>query len=205
MNTTDNRGVDVRRLALIALMAAVICVLSPLAIPLSAGVPISLATLAVMLAGAVLGPVDGMLATLVFLALGMVGVPVFSSYQAGIGVLFGKTGGFILGYIPLALCSGLFLGKQPLSRKPSFRELLPAIGGMVLGTVIRLRPALPAGRRAQNGRRLCVGTGPADRTAEAGTREGRCLTAAQTQKHPKRPSSPTGNGGLLTAVQSSSL
>ena len=63
MNTTDNRGVDVRRLALIALMAAVICVLSPLAIPLSAGVPISLATLAVMLAGAVLGPVDGMLAT----------------------------------------------------------------------------------------------------------------------------------------------
>lgn len=136
MNKHTSRGFDVRRLALIAVMAAVICVLSPLAIPLSGGVPISLATLAVMLAGAVLGPIDGMLATLVFLALGMVGVPVFSAYQAGIGVLFGKTGGFILGYIPLALCSGLFLGKQPLHRKPSFKELLPAIGGMVLGTVI---------------------------------------------------------------------
>ena len=136
MKKHTSRGFDVRRLALIAVMAAVICVLSPLAIPLSGGVPISLATLAVMLAGAVLGPVDGMLATLVFLALGMVGVPVFSAYQAGIGVLFGKTGGFILGYIPLALCSGLFLGKQPLHRKPSFKELLPAIGGMVLGTVI---------------------------------------------------------------------
>ncbi|MBQ1529400.1 MAG: biotin transporter BioY, partial [Clostridia bacterium] len=136
MEHKETKGVDVRRLALIAVMAAVICVLSPLAIPLSGGVPISLATLAVMLAGAVLGPVDGMLATLVFLALGMVGVPVFSAYQAGIGVLFGKTGGFILGYIPLALCSGLFLGKQPLHRKPSLKELLPAIGGMVLGTVI---------------------------------------------------------------------
>ena len=136
MERNTTKGVDVRRLALIALMAAVICVLSPLAIPLSGGVPISLATLAVMLAGAVLGPIDGMLATLVFLALGMVGVPVFSAYQAGIGVLFGKTGGFILGYIPLALCSGLFLGKQPLHRKPSFKELLPAIAGMILGTVI---------------------------------------------------------------------
>lgn len=136
MNKHTSRGFDVRRLALIALMAAVICVLSPLAIPLSGGVPISLATLAVMLAGAVLGPVDGMLATLVFLALGMVGVPVFSAYQAGIGVLFGKTGGFILGYIPLALCSGLFLGKEPLHRKPSFKKLLPAIGGMALGTVL---------------------------------------------------------------------
>ena len=136
MEHKETKGVDVHRLALIAVIAAVLCVLSPLAIPLSGGVPISLATLAVMLAGAVLGPVDGMLATLVFLALGMVGVPVFSAYQVGIGVLFGKTGGFILGYIPLALCSGLFLGKQPLHRKPSFKELLPAIGGMVLGTGI---------------------------------------------------------------------
>ena len=136
MERNQTKGVDVRRLALIALFAAVICVLSPLAIPLSGGVPISLATLAVMLAGAVLGPIDGMLATLVFLALGMVGVPVFSAYQTGIGVLFGKTGGFILGYIPLALFSGLLLGKQLLSRKPSFKELAPAIAGMALGTFI---------------------------------------------------------------------
>lgn len=121
MERIRSKGLPARRIALIAVMAAVICVLSPLSVPLSAGVPISLATLAVMLAGAVLGPVDGMLATLVFLALGMVGVPVFSAYQAGIGVLFGKTGGFLLGYIPLALCSGLF------------RRLLP---GMLLGTVI---------------------------------------------------------------------
>lgn len=122
-----------KRIALIAVMAAVICVLSPLSIPLSAGVPISLATLAVMLAGAVLGPIDGMLATLVFLALGMLGVPVFSAYQAGIGVLFGKTGGFILGYIPLALCSGLFL---PKGGKLSLRSVGPAVLGMLLGTVI---------------------------------------------------------------------
>lgn len=122
-----------KRIALIAVMAAVICVLSPLSIPLSAGVPLSLATLAVMLAGAVLGPVDGMLATLVFLALGIVGVPVFSSYQAGIGVLFGKTGGFILGYIPLALCSGLFLQKE---KALTFRSAGPAVLGMLLGTVI---------------------------------------------------------------------
>lgn len=133
MERTNLKGLPARRIALIAVMAAVICVLSPLSVPLSGGVPISLATLAVMLAGAVLGPVDGMLATLVFLALGMVGVPVFSAYQAGIGVLFGKTGGFILGYIPLALCSGLFLTKQAHSGR---KTTVPAVLGMLLGTVI---------------------------------------------------------------------
>lgn len=122
-----------KRIALIGVMAAVICVLSPLSIPLSAGVPLSLATLAVMLAGAVLGPFDGMLATLCFLVLGLVGVPVFSSYQAGIGVLFGKTGGFLLGYLPLAFCTGLFL---PKNREVKIRSVGAAVLGMVLGTLI---------------------------------------------------------------------
>ncbi|MBR5753852.1 MAG: biotin transporter BioY, partial [Clostridia bacterium] len=65
----NNKTFDTRRVALIAVMAAVLCVLSPLSVPLSAGVPLSLATLAVMLAGAVMGPVDGALATLTFLLL----------------------------------------------------------------------------------------------------------------------------------------
>ncbi|MBP5271882.1 MAG: biotin transporter BioY [Clostridia bacterium] len=133
MENKSQRSFPTRRVALIAVMAAVICVLSPLAVPLSAGVPLSLATLAVMLAGAVLGPVEGMLATLVFLCLGMVGVPVFSGYQAGIGVLFGKTGGFLLGYLPLALCSGLFLPKKSRNRRLALG--LPVLG-MLLGTVI---------------------------------------------------------------------
>ena len=121
----NRKRFDTRRVALIAVMAAVLCVLSPLSIPLSGGVPVSLATLVVMLAGAVLGPVDGMLATLTFLLLGLVGVPVFSGWQAGIGVLFGKTGGFLLGYLPLALCSGLFR-----------KSRLTAVSGMVLGTAV---------------------------------------------------------------------
>lgn len=121
------------RLALIAVMAAVLCVVSPLSIPLSGGVPISLATFVVMLAGVLLGPVDGMLATLVYLLIGMVGVPVFSAYQAGIGVLFGKTGGFLLGYVPLAFCSGFFVRKEPMT---SLKQFAPALLGMLLGTVI---------------------------------------------------------------------
>ena len=62
MEHKETKGVDVRRLALIAVMAAVICVLSPLAIPLSGGVPISPATLAVMLPGGGVGPAAGLLA-----------------------------------------------------------------------------------------------------------------------------------------------
>lgn len=127
----------IKRIVQIAVMAAILCVVSPLSVPLTAGVPLSLATLVIMLAGVLMGPIDGMLATLVFLLIGAVGMPVFASFQAGIGVLFGKTGGFILGYIPLALCSGLFVRwPQELTPQTSRRVVAQAVPGMLLGTVI---------------------------------------------------------------------
>ena len=92
----------VKEMAFTAIMAAVICVLSPIAVPLAGEVPISLATLAVMLAGALLGRKLGSLSVLIYILLGMAGVPVFANYAAGAGIVFGMTGGYIVGYIPLA-------------------------------------------------------------------------------------------------------
>ena len=124
------------RIVLIGIMAAVICVLSPIAVPMSGGVPISLATLAIMLTGVLLGPVDGLLATMVYILLGLIGLPVFSSYQAGAAVLFGKSGGFLWGYLPLAICSGLFAKRQPVSEwEGRLKKSLPMLSGMLLGNV----------------------------------------------------------------------
>ena len=75
-------------LALIAVFAALIAAfsLTP-AIPITGGVPITLQTLAVVLAGLVLGPWRGFLATLLYLAVGFAGLPVFAGGAAGLAVL----------------------------------------------------------------------------------------------------------------------
>ena len=70
---------NTKQLTRCALMTAVIAVLAPLAIP-SSLVPVSLATFAVMLAGAILGPKEGVICTAVYLLLGAIGIPVFSGF-----------------------------------------------------------------------------------------------------------------------------
>ena len=91
-----------------ALMIAFTAVCSWISIPIpGTSVPINLATFAVILAGLVLGPKDGALAILAFLALGACGLPVFHSFTGGMGIVFGPTGGFLIGYVLLAFLAGL--------------------------------------------------------------------------------------------------
>lgn len=102
-----------KKMVYCALMAAVLCVISPLSIPVGA-VPISLATLGVMLAGALLGAQLGTLSVLIYLVLGWVGLPVFAGYSSGFTCLFGPTGGYMIGYLFLAFLTGFLYKKKPL-------------------------------------------------------------------------------------------
>lgn len=107
--------------ALIAGFAALVAVCAILpAIKVGAGlVPITLQTFAVLLAGAVLGPVRGFLAVALYVVVGAAGLPVFSGGAAGVGVLAGPTAGYLLGF-PLAagLC-GLLVSRLPRRRLAS--------------------------------------------------------------------------------------
>lgn len=96
---------DTRRLTLCAVMAAVTCVLAPISIPIG---PISITggTLAIYLTVYLLGGIWGTVSTLVYLLVGMVGLPVFSNYMGGVGRLVGPTGGYLVGYLPMALLAG---------------------------------------------------------------------------------------------------
>lgn len=102
-----------KKMVYCALMAAVLCVISPLSIPVGA-VPISLATLGVMLAGALLGAQLGTLSVLIYLVLGWVGLPVFAGYSSGFTCLFGPTGGYMIGYLFLAFLTGFLYKKKAL-------------------------------------------------------------------------------------------
>ena len=88
-------------LALCSLFAALIALCSWIAIP--APVPFTLQSLGVFAALTVLGGKRGLIAVLLYLLLGAVGVPVFAGFQGGIGVFFGATGGYLLGFVLAAV------------------------------------------------------------------------------------------------------
>ena len=94
----------IKNLTLCAMFVAIIAILSQISIPLPNFVPITLQTFAVALCGYFLGIKNGMITTAVYIVVGAVGVPVFSSFRGGFGVLFGYTGGFIWGFLFLTLC-----------------------------------------------------------------------------------------------------
>lgn len=94
--------------ALFAALTAALGLLPMIAVP-GLPVPIHAQSLGVMLAGGVLGAKRGGLAMLVFMALVAAGLPLLSGGRGGIGIFFGPTGGFALGYIPGAFVTGWFV------------------------------------------------------------------------------------------------
>lgn len=119
----------VKNMALIGVMVAIFCILAPLSIPIGP-VPISLSVLVVYLAAYVLGPIKGSLAVLIYILLGLIGLPVFSGYFGGAAKLFGPTGGYIMSYVLMCLVSGYFIEKFPF-RKGYFHFL-----GMIFGLIL---------------------------------------------------------------------
>lgn len=90
-----------------ALMSSFLCVIAPVSIPMPGSpVPFSFAMFGVFLTAGILGVRRGLCSVLVYLLLGMAGLPVFSGFTGGIGVLLGPTGGYLLGYLPCVAASG---------------------------------------------------------------------------------------------------
>lgn len=123
-------SIPIQQMCLIGLMTAVICVLAPFSIyiPISP-VPISLGLLAIYFVITVLGMKRGTISVLIYILLGLAGLPVFSGFSGGAGKLFGPTGGYIIGYIFMSLICGFFMDKWKHNIFISFL-------GMLLGTVV---------------------------------------------------------------------
>lgn len=111
MNESVTRqSVNTKQITLTGLMAALICIAGPLVLPLFfSPVPLSLATLAIYFASYVLGAKRGTVSVLIYLLIGLVGIPVFSGFTGGPAKLFGPTGGYLIGYLLLAAVCGYFV------------------------------------------------------------------------------------------------
>jgi len=109
------RNKKLHTMTMTALMAAVLCVLSPVAIPVGP-VPVTLCTLLLYLAAYLLGWKGAAMSALVYVMLGMAGMPVFQGFTGGLGCVLGPTGGYIVGYIPMTVLCGLAVERFPRSR-----------------------------------------------------------------------------------------
>jgi biotin transport system substrate-specific component len=119
---------NTRHLALIGVMSAVICVLGPLSLPIGI-VPISLTNLAIYFAVYILGGKKGTLSYIVYLFIGLVGLPVFSGFSGGFPKLAGPTGGYLIGFAFMAFISGIFIDKFS-------DKIYICFLGMVIGTIV---------------------------------------------------------------------
>jgi len=92
------KKMNIRQMTLVSLFAALTAVGAFISIPLYP-VPLTLQNLFTLLAGMTLGSVLGGSSQIIYVLLGLIGLPVFAGFKAGIGVLFGPTGGFLWGFI----------------------------------------------------------------------------------------------------------
>lgn len=106
----SNSNAHIRFITTTALMTAVICILAPLSIPIGP-VPISLTNLAIYFTMYILDTKRGTIAYLIYLLLGLAGLPIFSNFTGGPQKLFGPTGGYLIGFIPMALITGLVVDR----------------------------------------------------------------------------------------------
>lgn len=101
---------NLKKLTLCTFFTALTAVLSQIVIPIGP-VPVSLATFSIFCAGALLGAKYGAISQIVYILLGLAGVPVFASFTGGAAKLIGPTGGYIIGYAAAAFIIGLISDK----------------------------------------------------------------------------------------------
>lgn len=128
MSQTDS-STKLRMMIVTALFAAIIAVLAQVAIPMPLGVPITGQTLAIGLSATILGSRYGTISAMLYIIIGAIGVPVFAQFTGGFGILFGPTGGFLIGFIPATLFMGFYLEKTSFTLK---NALIANIIGMFI-------------------------------------------------------------------------
>ncbi len=117
-------------LTMTGLIAALICILGPLSITIpGTPVPISFTNLALYFIVMAAGCRMAVSGYLIYMLLGAAGLPVFSAFTGGVAKLAGPTGGYLIGFIFLALLSGWMVDK-------SDGKIWVSAAGMVLGTAV---------------------------------------------------------------------
>jgi len=125
---------SLQRMILASLFAALLAISSQFSVLIFL-VPHTLQIFFVLLAGLVLGAKDGAVSVALWVLLGCFGLPVFAQGKAGLGVLLGPTGGFLIGFIVCAYFVGYVTESKPLNL---LRTLVAMLTGLFLVYVLGL-------------------------------------------------------------------
>lgn len=113
-------------LVLTAMFASLTAIFSQICIPIGP-IPINFALVSVLISGSLLGSKYGAISQVIYVLLGCVGLPVFSGFTGGIGILLGPTGGYILGYVLAAFISGFLIRRCESKELIKFMYLLLSV------------------------------------------------------------------------------
>lgn len=103
---------SIQKLVMTGMLAAVMAVMSQIQFPLPSGVPVTMQTFAMALAGYILGWRYGLASTAVYILLGAAGVPVFAGFSGGLSFTVSPAGGYIWGFLPMVALCGLGYEKR---------------------------------------------------------------------------------------------
>jgi biotin transport system substrate-specific component len=135
---TGNRGLLARRVVAIGLGALAVALSAQIVVPVPfSPVPMTLQPLAVLVVGGLLGGAAGLSALLLYIAMGMAGLPVFAGGGSGVLRLLGPTGGYLLAFPVAALVTGILLrpvltGRPTIGAGSVLRVLLVCALGMAI-------------------------------------------------------------------------
>ncbi len=131
MNTAgtrpDRHTTRTRNLVLCGMSTVLIVICSYITIPII--IPITLQTFAISLLLLLLGGKKGTVCILLYLLLGACGIPVFHGMTGGIGILFGNTGGYLIGFLGMGLC---FMLLNSCNKNSTWLKVLTLMLGLMI-------------------------------------------------------------------------
>lgn len=124
-----------KQLIISAQFAVLIAIIAQFSLPLGL-IPLTGQTLAIGLTATILGPKNSLSAIGLYLLMGLIGLPVFANHQAGLAVLFGPTGGYLIGFLFYGLIASTLLSKTNYDWRWAFiANWLGSCAALIIGTL----------------------------------------------------------------------
>lgn len=127
--------ISIRDISHVGIFSAITAVCAQISIPMPYGVPMTLQTFAILLAGIILGSKKGALSAVIYVLIGIVGVPVFANFTGGLGIVIGPTGGFIISFPISAFIAGMSRGKNRKLANILMRAMAGTAINFLCGTI----------------------------------------------------------------------
>lgn len=124
-----------KEMVLCGMFAGLLAIVSQLSFPMPTGVPLTIQLFGVALTGVVLGPRLGLIATVTYILLGAIGLPVFSNFRGGLDVLTGVTGGYIWAWPAMTALCGIHPKTKSKLYNTGIHILIAAIGLVLVETI----------------------------------------------------------------------